>query len=32
MIFIPDNCVAIKGRLSKRNGTPSILIEKAKAL
>jgi DNA polymerase-3 subunit alpha len=31
-LFIQDNCVAIKGRLSNRNGTPSILIEKAKAL
>ncbi len=31
-IFIADNCVAIKGRLSMRNGTPSIVTEKAKAL
>ncbi len=31
-IFTPDNCVAIKGRLSMRNGTPSIVTEKIKAL
>ncbi len=31
-LFQPDACVAIKGRLSNRNGIPSILIEKAKAL
>jgi DNA polymerase-3 subunit alpha len=31
-IFTQDNCIAVKGRLSKRNGTPSIVIEKAKAL
>lgn len=31
-IFTPDNCVAIKGRLSQRNGIPSIVVEKAKAL
>ncbi len=31
-IFLTDNCVALKGRLSKRNGIPSIVIEKAKAL
>ncbi|MBX4197999.1 DNA polymerase III subunit alpha [Candidatus Parcubacteria bacterium] len=31
-IFLLENCIAIKGRYSNRNGTPSILIEKAKAL
>ncbi len=31
-IFLADKCVAIKGRMSNRNGTPSILVEKAKAL
>ena len=31
-IFMPDACVAIKGRLSKRNDAPSIVVEKAKAL
>ncbi len=31
-IFTQDNCVAIKGRLSQRNGIPSIVVEKAKAL
>lgn len=31
-VFTQDNCIAIKGRFSSRNGTPSILIEKAKAL
>jgi DNA polymerase-3 subunit alpha len=31
-VFTTDNCVAVKGRLSNRNGTPSILVEKAKSL
>lgn len=31
-IFQADNCVAIKGKMSHRNGIPSILIEKARAL
>jgi DNA polymerase-3 subunit alpha len=30
--FMPDTCVAIKGRLSQRNGVPSIVVEKAKSL
>jgi DNA polymerase-3 subunit alpha len=30
--FMPDACIAIKGRLSERNGTPSIVVEKAKTL
>ncbi len=31
-VFTPDNCIAIKGRYSMRNGTPSIVMEKVKAL
>ncbi len=31
-IFTPENCIALKGRLSMRNGIPSIVVEKAKAL
>ncbi len=31
-LFMPDACIAVKGRLSKRNDAPSIVIEKAKAL
>ncbi len=31
-LFMPDTCVALKGRLSKRNDAPSIIVEKAKAL
>lgn len=31
-ILIPGQCVILKGKLSKRNGTPSILIDKVKAL
>ncbi|MES2436698.1 MAG: DNA polymerase III subunit alpha [Patescibacteria group bacterium] len=27
-----DNCIAIKGKFSLRNGTPSILVEKVKVL
>lgn len=30
--FMPDACIAIKGRLSHRNGLPSIVVEKAKSL
>jgi DNA polymerase-3 subunit alpha len=30
--FMPDACIAIKGRLSARNGIPSIVVEKAKTL
>jgi DNA polymerase-3 subunit alpha len=30
--FMPDACIAIKGRLSMRNGIPSIVVEKAKTL
>jgi DNA polymerase-3 subunit alpha len=30
--FMPDACIAIKGRLSARNGVPSIVVEKAKTL
>jgi DNA polymerase III alpha subunit len=32
LVFQPDNCIAVKGRLSKRNGIPSIVIDKAKSL
>lgn len=31
-ILLVDACIAVKGRLSNRNGTPSIIVEKAKAL
>ncbi len=31
-LFTPDTCVALKGRLSKRNDAPSIIVEKAKLL
>lgn len=31
-LLIPDTCVAVKGKFSKRNGTPSIIIEKIKLL
>jgi DNA polymerase-3 subunit alpha len=31
-LFMPDTCIAIKGRLSARNGTQSIVVEKARAL
>ncbi len=31
-LFAPDVCVAMKGRLSKRNDAPSIIVEKAKVL
>jgi len=31
-LLTPENCIAIKGRFSKRNGTPSIIAEKVKAL
>lgn len=30
--FMPDACIAIKGRLSARNGIPSIVVDKAKTL
>jgi DNA polymerase-3 subunit alpha len=31
-IFMPEACIAVKGRLSNRNGIPSIVVEKAKSL
>jgi DNA polymerase-3 subunit alpha len=31
-LFVPEACIALKGRLSKRNDAPSIVVEKAKAL
>lgn len=31
-LFAPEQCVAIKGRFSTRNGTPSIIAEKVKEL
>ena len=31
-LFTPDSCIAIKGKMSMRNGTPSIIAEKAKSL
>ncbi len=31
-LFTPDKCIAIKGRMSERNGVPSIILEKAKVL
>ena len=30
--FAPGTCVLVKGKISKRNGEPSLLIEKVKAL
>ena len=30
--FVLDKCLAIKGRLSYRNGTPSIVAEAAKEM
>lgn len=31
-IFVIDKCLAVKGKISTRNGTKSIIIEKAKVL
>ena len=31
-ILIPGSCVMLKGRVSDRNGTPSFVAEKVKAL
>lgn len=31
-VFKPDGCIAIKGKISIRNGTPSIICEEAKLL
>jgi DNA polymerase-3 subunit alpha len=31
-LFTPESCIAVKGRYSLRNGTPSIIAEKAKEL
>ena len=31
-IFVPENCVAIKGKISTRNGTISIIANKAKVM
>lgn len=31
-VFMPDACIAIKGRLSMRNSVHSIIVEKAKSL
>ena len=31
-LFAPESCIAVKGRYSLRNGTPSIIAEKAKEL
>lgn len=31
-VFTPDACIAIKGRLSMRNGVHSVVVEKAKSL
>ena len=31
-LFVPETCIAIKGKMSMRNGTPSIIVEKAKSL
>jgi DNA polymerase-3 subunit alpha len=30
--FMQDACIAVKGRLSMRNGVPSIVVDKAKSL
>src|SRR3989344_9067512 len=31
-IFAPGACIAVKGKFSERNGEPSFVIERAKAL
>jgi DNA polymerase-3 subunit alpha len=31
-LFAPESCIVIKGRFSTRNGTPSLIAEKAKEL
>ena len=31
-MLVPDTCVAIKGKFSLRNGSPSIIVEKLKVL
>ena len=31
-LFITDQCVAVKGKITTRNGTRSIIVEKAKKL
>ena len=31
-LFVPDKCIAIKGKMSFRNGEPSIVVEGAKEL
>ncbi len=31
-LFVAEGCIAIKGRFSTRNGTPSLIAEKAKEL
>ena len=30
--FIPGTCIAVKGKLNDRNGTPSFVVEKVKKL
>ncbi len=31
-LFAPEQCIAVRGRFSMRNGTPSIIAEKAKEM
>ncbi|MCE9541411.1 hypothetical protein K8R03_02525, partial [Candidatus Kaiserbacteria bacterium] len=31
-LFISGNCIMLKGKISERNGIPSFVVEKAKAL
>jgi DNA polymerase-3 subunit alpha len=31
-MLVPENCVAVKGRFSNRNGNPSLIVEKIKQL
>jgi DNA polymerase-3 subunit alpha len=31
-LFSPDKCVAVKGKISHRNGEPSVVVERLKAL
>ena len=31
-LFIPGSCIMIKGKISERNGEPSFVVERAKAL
>ncbi|MFZ2049252.1 MAG: OB-fold nucleic acid binding domain-containing protein, partial [Minisyncoccia bacterium] len=32
VFLVPDNCIAIKGKISKRNGETSLIADKIKSL